>query len=61
MTKKPNWKPYMKRYKRYNELSDRERKEFRRRILGNSQSSHDQTMTNRFTGIIEEDTKNEEL
>lgn len=61
MTKKPNWKPYMKRYKRYNELSDRERKEFLRRILVNSQSSNDQTMTNRFVGIIEEDNKDEEF
>lgn len=61
MTKKPNWKPYMKRYKRYNELSDRERKEFLRRILVNSQSNNDQTMTDRFVGIIEEDNKDEEL
>lgn len=72
MTKNPNWKPYMKRYKRFNELSDRERKEFLRRIVGNSQATLRQLPGNsqatidtefisRFYGIIEEDNKDEEL
>lgn len=72
MTKKPKWKPYMKRYKRYTELSEEERKEFRRRILdnsqatlrqlpGNSQATIDTEFISGFVGIIEEDNKDEEL